>query len=109
MLTHKAAEHLRRAGLYDWVTLVPPREKQNLTLNGTLKNFEELVVNEKRMAKVTIHFELQNSQPNELVWSKEISSSVPIENSGVDGIVQAMSTATQQVFDELARNLGDLQ
>ena len=108
MLKYKVTEHLRQSGLFDWVTMVTPREQEYLALSGTLKNFEELVENEKRMVKVTIFFQLQKHQDDKFIWSKEISSTVPINNFGVEGIIQSMSMATQQVFDKLAEHLSNL-
>ncbi|MBN2412044.1 membrane integrity-associated transporter subunit PqiC [candidate division KSB1 bacterium] len=108
LLTYKAAEHLRQAGLFKWITLITPRDKECLTLGGTLKNFEEFVENGKRAAKVTILFELEKNQDKGFLWVKEISSTVPINNPGSEGIIQSMSTATQKVFDELAENLKNL-
>jgi len=108
LLTFKAAEHLRRTGLFEWVTLITPHEHECLALNGTIKNFEEYVENNKRMVIVTILFDLQKDQESDLFWAKEISSTVPIKNPGAEGIIQAMSKATQQVFDELANNLRDV-
>ncbi len=108
LLTYKAAEHLRRAGLFEWVSLVTPRDKECLTLDGTLKNFEEFVENGKRAVKVTILFELEKNLDDGFFWVKEISSTVPINNPGIDGIIQSMSAATQNVFDELAEDLKNM-
>jgi len=108
MLTYKAAEHLRRKDLFERVTLVTPQQQECLVLSGLLKNFEEFVENNKRLAKVTILFKLQKNQDNKIIWEKEISSTVPINDPGVEGIIRSMSQATKQVFDELSENLSDL-
>ena len=108
MLTYKAAEHLRRAGIFERVTTITPRNKEFLILSGMLKNFEEFVENEKRIARVTVFFKLKKNHDETFIWTKEISSTVPIHNSGIEGIIESMSKATQQVFDELTGNLSDL-
>ena len=73
---------------------------------GTIKQFEEYEENNSKYAIVSILFELTNATEKEMIWSKLLSKKVLISGADIDGIVRAMSEATQQVFDELVVEIG---
>ena len=105
MLTVQATDHLRHSGMFDWVTNLPPRNREYKVLDGRVIHFEEIYEKEKRFVDVGIVFAMYLSHSEVPVLNKTIEQRVEITQPGVNGIVSAMSKATQMVLDQLVSDL----
>ena len=109
MLTTAAHSHIMGSGLYQRVTLVPPQFNSFLVLSGHVKQFDEVYSENGREARVALWVELLNFETKQLQWSGLLIGENPINGSGEDAIIQAMSQASNEVLDSLVKKLQELQ
>jgi ABC-type uncharacterized transport system auxiliary subunit len=105
LLSEKAVEYFRQSLLFDHVVMDMPQSREGYSLFGYVNHFEESLKNGQRLAVVSVAFDVYNLANRKLELHKNITQSAPIQNSTIDGIMAAMSSSVQSVFDELAKEM----
>ncbi len=108
LLTEKAVEYFRESGLFDRVVKDAPVSSNGFSLFGYVNHFEESWQDGKRVALVSIDFDVYAIQTKKLELHKSITRTAPIQEESVHNIMAAMSSAVQTVFDDLAHELLNL-
>lgn len=103
LISEKAVEYFAESGLFDNVVTEIPPSRNGYSLFGYISHFEESVKAGKRIALVSINFDIFALHDRSLLLHKNIKQTAAIEDETIDGIMAAMSRATQSVFENLAK------
>ena len=105
LLSEKAVEYFQDSQLFDQVVMDMPTLKDGYSLFGFVNHFEESLKDGKRIALVSISFDVYNLSDRKRELHKSIESTAPIDGETIESIMGAMSNATQSVFDQLANDM----
>jgi len=108
MLTEQAVAHLRASGLFDRITMTPPSDFKFLELSANIQEFDEVVQGQDRVARIALWVSIKKFPERELVWEGLIKSEQPIVKPDTEGIVEAVSKATQVAFNKMTKVLSTL-
>jgi len=102
LLSEKAVEYFRESGLFDQVVADAPMGVRGYSLFGCVNHFEESLQDGQRVAIVSVDFSIYDLATNrKVIRHKSITKSEPIREESIEGIMNAMSSAAQSVFDDL--------
>ncbi len=105
LLTKKAAEYLRGLGIFNRVTLVPPRSKKFMLLSANIEQFDEVYSKDGHFAQVALWAEVEDSEHGKNLWEGLLVAQEKVGMNSPEGIIQAMSEATRKVFEQLGEKL----
>lgn len=109
MIPELAARLLEQMGIAREARIFPWVESMDYVLQGQILNFEEVVTGDQHEARVAMELTLRKFPDRELVWSGTFRSRKTATDDSVNAVVNALSTATDQVlteaFTELAKSL----
>jgi len=110
LLSEKAFEYFRDADLFNQVVADAPIGVKGYSLYGCVNHFEESLQDGQRVALVSIDFNIYDLATNRKVARhKSITKSAPILEESIEGIMNAMSSAVQAVFDDLTNEFLSMQ
>jgi len=101
MLTFKALDYFRVAGVFEQVSLHPPRGQKALILHGKVEAFEEVMRGAERVALIKIWAEIRDHGDQRLLWSGSLESERPITGSDAISIIRAMSESAGDLYDQI--------
>jgi ABC-type uncharacterized transport system auxiliary subunit len=96
-LTHR---HLDRMGIFRHVHIAPNQDRTDYSLQGRLLNFDELDYEPGGKARVALHLVLVRNKDYKVIWSDRREVEHPIEGSGISGVVEALSAASDQILND---------
>lgn len=100
LLTELTRRHLNQLAAFAHVHIAPTRERTDYVLRGHLMNFDELDYVPGGKARVALELRLVRTRDQKIVWSDRREVEHSIEGSGVAGVVDALSAASDQLLDE---------
>jgi len=100
MLSELAAHWLDGLGVFSQVRMLPLREPVDYILRGRLFNFEEVDYEGGGKARVSLELTLMRSRDRQGVWSMRRQVEVPINETGITGVVNAVNAASFQLLRE---------
>lgn len=100
MLTELTRRRLNESEVFSHVRLIPSHEPSDYTLKGHLLNFDELDYEPGGKARVTLDLRLVRTSDKKTVWSDRREVTHSIEQSGVAGVVSALSAASDELLSE---------
>ncbi len=100
MLTELTRRRLHELDVFAHVRLVPSHEPSDYTLKGHVLNFDELDYEPGGKVRVTLDLRLVRASDKKTVWSDRREVTHSIDPSGVDGVVNALSAASDQLLSE---------
>ena len=107
ILTNRLIEYFKSRNDFKYVSSEFYQNEGYLLLECSLVRFEEIITGPKRNATVAIDYKLLQMPQQELLASGFIEKSEVISGINVEDIVKAMSTATFNVFADLAAIVED--
>jgi ABC-type uncharacterized transport system auxiliary subunit len=100
MLTELTKRRLSEMALFAHVRSSPTREPSDFILKGHLLNFDELDYEPGGKARVALDLRLVRTRDQKTVWSDRREVNHSIDGKGVDGVVNALSAASDQLLSE---------
>ena len=100
MLTELTRRRLNEMGVFAHVRTVPSHEPNDFILRGNLLNFEELDYETGGKVRVALDLRLVRTRDQKVVWSDRREVVRSIDGKGVDGVVNALSAASDQLLSE---------
>ncbi|HEV2348667.1 MAG TPA: ABC-type transport auxiliary lipoprotein family protein [Terriglobia bacterium] len=100
LLAELTRRHLNEMAIFAHVHLAPSRGRVDYVLRGHLLNFDELDYVPGGKARVALELRLVRAKDQKIVWSDRREVEHSIEGSGVDGVVNALSAASDQLLSE---------
>lgn len=98
--------HLHEMALFAHVRAAPTHEPADYLLMGRLLNFEELDYEPGGKVRVAVQLRLVRATDHKTVWSDRRQVERSIGEHGVDGVVNALSAASDQLLSEALPGLG---
>jgi ABC-type uncharacterized transport system auxiliary subunit len=99
------ARRLRRAELFTDVRKLPARAPVDYILRGHVLNFEEVDEAAGVKGRVALQLSLVRAKDQAVVWTGSRTAEQPAVRKGVPGVVEAMNYSSEQVLEELLRDL----
>lgn len=96
-LTHR---HLDRMAIFRHVHIAPNMDRTDYSLQGRLLNFDELDYVPGGRARVALNLVLVRNKDHKVIWSDRREVEHPVEGSGVSGVVEALSAASNQLLSD---------
>ena len=101
LLSELAVKYFAETGLFKRVYLYPAPVHADYTLRGRVLDFAELAyqkggTGKAGMARAGLNLDLVRTRDNEVVWSARKEVEVPIQNTGMRGVVTALNAASQE-------------
>jgi len=106
LVTEMAKRRLHEAAVFAHVRSAPTHEPADFILRGHLLNFEELDYEPGGKARVALEMRLVRAPDHKTVWADRRDVQLPITQKGVDGVVNALTAATDQILSETLPALG---
>jgi len=100
MLTELARRRLNEMAVFAHVRSFPSREPSDFILKGHLLNFDELDYEPGGKVRVALDLRLVRTRDQKAVWSDRREVVHSIDGKGVDGVVNALSAASDQLLGE---------
>lgn len=100
MLTELTRRRLGETEVFAHVRLVPSHEPSDYTLKGHVLNFDELDYEPGGKARVALDLRLVRTSDKKTVWSDRREVTHAIDQSGVEGVVNSLSAASDQLLSE---------
>src|SRR5204862_6184385 len=100
MLTELTRRRLNELDVFAHVRLIPSHEPSDYTLKGHLLNFDELDYEPGGKARVTLDLMLVRTSDKKTVWTDRREVTHSINQTGVAGVVNALSAARHQLLSE---------
>lgn len=101
MLSELTARQLQQTGVFAQIRLAPFREPVDYVLNGRVWNFEEVDYQGGVKVRVGLALILLRSRDRQIVWSTQRQTENGVQEPGVAGVANALSTATNRVLEEM--------
>lgn len=101
LLSHKTADYFSGTGLFKQVVVDTPSDAITHVLSGHVTHFEEIDFGGQHNVHISVNFELKDLENKSTVVTTTISKQVDVTGNSAEAIVQAMSTATKSVLDDL--------
>ncbi|MHB8653717.1 MAG: ABC-type transport auxiliary lipoprotein family protein [Terriglobia bacterium] len=100
MLTELTRRRLNEMAVFAHVRSLPTREPSDFILKGHLLNFDELDYEPGGKVRVALDLRLVRARDQKAVWSDRREVDHSIDTKGVDGVVNALSAASDQLLSE---------
>lgn len=105
MVTRIIAAALRDAGLFPQIQQVATLQLPAWVLSAELLRFDEVRGPQAWRAECWLRLALRRAQDEHLLWSKTLRAVVPLSDKSAAGFAVAMSTAVQQIAQQLITDL----
>lgn len=99
------ARRLRRAELFTEVRKLPARATVDYILRGHVLNFEEVDEPAGVKGRVALQLSLIRAKDQAVVWTGSRTAERPAVRNGVPGVVEALNASSEQVLEDLLRDL----
>jgi ABC-type uncharacterized transport system auxiliary subunit len=100
LLAELVRRRLNEMALFAHVHLAPNKDRTDYALRGRLLNFDELDYQPGGKARVALDLALVRTKDEKVVWSDRREVEHSIDGSGVAGVVDALSAASDQLLNE---------
>ena len=100
MMTELTRRRLNEMAVFAQVWTSPTREPSDFILKGTLLNFDELDYEPGGKARVALDLRLVRARDQKTVWSDRREVNHSIDGKGMDGVVNSLSAASDQLLSE---------
>jgi hypothetical protein len=109
MIQQKVLDYLRQSSLFSHVTeQVPEPEAQVWTVTIVIRQFEEVVKGEGRVGRVAMRWQVNEGQSARILWEGDVQAEAAIQGREAEGIVQAISRATESTLQQALQKLQSL-
>jgi len=106
LVTEMTKRRLHEMAIFAHVRSAPTHEPADFVLRGRLLNFEELDYEPGGKVRVALEMHLLRASNHKTMWAERREVQIPITKSGVDGVVNALSSATDQILSQTLPGLG---
>jgi ABC-type uncharacterized transport system auxiliary subunit len=100
LLAELTSRHLHKLALFAHVHLAPNKDRTDYALRARLLNFDELDYVPGGKARVALDLTLVRNRDQKVLWTDRREVEHSIEGSGVAGVVDALSAASDQLLNE---------
>lgn len=100
LLAELTRRHLNELAIFAHVHLAPSHEHSDYVLRGHLLNFDELDYVPGGKARVALDLRLVRTKDQKVLWSDRREVEHSIDGSGVAGVVDALSAASDQLLND---------
>lgn len=100
LLAELTRRHLNEMAIFAHVHLAPNKDRTDYALRGQLMNFDELDYPPGGKARVALDLTLVRTKDEKVVWFDRREVEHSIDGSGVAGVVDALSAASDQLLNE---------
>ena len=100
LLAELTRRHLNELAIFAHVHLAPSHEHSDYVLRGHLLNFDELDYVPGGKARVALDLRLVRTRDEKVLWSDRREVERSIDGSGVAGVVDALSAASDQLLND---------
>ncbi|MBN1999405.1 hypothetical protein JW935_17740 [candidate division KSB1 bacterium] len=105
LMRQKSVDVIRGAGLFDRVCTELTDVPECLVLECRITRFEEVNLGTGHEMQAGLWVEISKWPGNRLLWQGELEGRTAVENISTEGIVKAMSKATERVLEQLVSTL----
>jgi uncharacterized lipoprotein YmbA len=109
MIQQKVLDYLRQSSLFRHVTERMPEPGVAVwSATITIRQFEEVVTSRGRVGRVAMRWQVNEGQSAKIVWEGEVQAEAAIQGSDAEGIIQAISKATESTLQQALQKLQSL-
>lgn len=105
LLSEFAVKYFAESGLFKGVYSYPAPVHADYTLRGRVLDFAEMDYGKGKggngkaaKGRVGLALDLVRTRDNDVVWSSRKETEIPVAKKGMDGVVDALNTASQELL-----------
>lgn len=98
-------EFLMNSNQFNKVVRLPSTDKVDLVIDGHIHKIEEWDEADQWYGYVEIEFQVTKLETKQKIWKSSLSRKIPAESKKPLMVVKAISTATQEIVEELCQKI----
>lgn len=106
IVTEKVLKQFQASGIFQKVVSLPSYSKIDYILKGQINAFEEWDEGNAWYGTVTLGFQLQDAETNEIVWENELSRKTKAMKKEPVEVVKAISQSLNKVVQKAIEEIG---
>jgi ABC-type uncharacterized transport system auxiliary subunit len=105
LINQTLLSYLKQSNQFSLVCQLPSANEVDYQVQGKILKFSEWNEGEKWYGWLELDVQIAKENSNEIIWKGKISKKIPTEKKNPVSVVKALSEATKQIAEEIAKKI----